>query len=69
MQVGKGLNMVAVLNAVKSVSYRLRIIVLMICGVFSIFPGTGRGTAAQTGDIKGENLCDTRQIVLDEVLF
>ena len=51
--------MVTVLNAVKSVSYRpvkhaslLRIIVLMICGVFSIFPGTGRGTAAQTGDIK-----------------
>ena len=32
----------------------LRIIVLMICGVFSIFPGTGRGTAAQTGDIKWE---------------
>ena len=51
--------MVTVLNAVKSVFKQilllaslLRIIVLMICGVFSIFPGTGRGTAAQTGDIK-----------------
>ena len=60
--------MVTVLNAVKSVFKQillhsvkflplkhaslLRIIVLMICGVFSIFSGTGRGTAAQTGDIK-----------------